>query len=638
MKNWIRSLSAKIICFILCVVCLCITVASVVGAALFISGGFYVFPKEYMIDSTFEQMLKSASNNILWHHIPDEEYHYYHIYDYDSDITNIRYNVVSEDGKIIGSNSESKSHDFSFKWIFYKDADGNYSEIDYYFDGDENRENADIYTVNMSVDRDFPVNDEYFFYNFLINAAYALLYWVYPIGLLALALCVACFIVLMCTAGRRPDSDEIHSGIFTAVPIDLLITLMTCGVWLLFYLLWDVWYTGEVVAAVLSIVLALISANILLGLCITIAVRIKQKKLFSNTLVWIVCKLIFKLFRSVFRFIGFFFRSIPLIWKTSLFIIANIVIDIFLLPMIGNGNDFGFLLWLLKTLVVVPLLIYCALMLRRLEKGGEALASGDFSKEIDTTRMFGNFKKHGDNLNSISAGMAAAVEKRLQSERMKTELITNVSHDIKTPLTSIINYSRLIAENACSCEKHSEYSEVLLRKSEHLKRLLDDLVEISKASTGNLEISLSSCDAAVLIAQAEGEFREKCESANLSFICSFPDRPLYIMADPRRIWRVFENLMSNACKYSLPGSRVYLTLEKDAGDVVITFRNTSKDELCVSAEELTQRFVRGDSSRTTEGNGLGLSIAKSLTELQGGKMDITIDGDLFKVTLCFPEV
>lgn len=638
MKNWIRSLSAKIICFILCVVFLTVTVLSVVGAVYMIAGQFYVLPKEYVKESLFEDMLRSDSNNILWHHIGDEEYHYYSVYDYDPTITNVRYTVVSPEGEVFGTNSYFTSFDFSFKWIFYKDKDGNYTEIDYYFEGAENKENADIYTVNMSVDPDLSVKDQYFFFDLVIDVTYSLLYWIYPIGIFSLIAFAACFIILMCTSGRRPDSEELHQGLFSQIPIDILIGLCTLGIYAMFWFIWDVIYTGEVVATVLSIVGALISANIILGLFITVAYRIKAKTLLSNTLIWIIAKLIFKLFKSLFKSIAFMLRAIPLVWKTSVFALANLLTDFILLLMVWNYNDAGFILWLLKALLILPLIIYCALMLRKLEKGGEALASGDLSGRIDTAKMFGNFKKHGENLNSISAGMATAVEKRLQSERMKTELITNVSHDIKTPLTSIINYSRLIAENDCNCEKHSEYSEVLLRKSEHLKRLLDDLVEISKASTGNLEVSLSSCDAAVLIAQAEGEFREKCESAKLTFICSFPDRPLYMMADPRRIWRVFENIMSNACKYSLPNSRVYLTLEKEGDDVVFTFRNTSREAIKVSGEELTQRFVRGDSSRTTEGNGLGLSIAKSLTELQGGTMDITIDGDLFKVTLRFPEI
>ena len=252
--------------------------------------------------------------------------------------------------------------------------------------------------------------------------------------------------------------------------------------------------------------------------------------------------------------------------------------------------------------------------------------------------MLFDFKRHGENLNSISEGMGKAVEKQLKSERMKTELITNVSHDIKTPITSIINYAGLIFDEPCDCMNHREYSVVLMKKADSLKRLLNDLVEVSKASTGNMDVELSECDASVLLTQLCGEFEDKCTIESLEFITQQPATALLFKADSRRIWRVFENLLNNACKYSLPGSRVYMSVEERMGDVVFIIRNTSKAPLNISADELTARFVRGDSSRSTEGSGLGLSIAKSLTELQGGTMDISIDGDLFKVTLTFPKI
>ena len=227
------------------------------------------------------------------------------------------------------------------------------------------------------------------------------------------------------------------------------------------------------------------------------------------------------------------------------------------------------------------------------------------------------------------------MNERLKSERFKTELITNVSHDIKTPLTSIINYSDLIGKEEPGSEKIAEYADVLKRQSEKLKRLLEDLIEASKASTGNLDVHLTPCDAAVLVTQAEGEYQEKLDAAGLTLIARKPEDPLYILADGRRLWRVFDNLRNNVCKYSQPGTRVYLTLEKQGSDAVFTFRNTSREELNVTPEELMERFVRGDSSRSTEGSGLGLSIARSFTELQNGTMELDIDGDLFKVILRF---
>ena len=219
---------------------------------------------------------------------------------------------------------------------------------------------------------------------------------------------------------------------------------------------------------------------------------------------------------------------------------------------------------------------------------------------------------------------------------MKTELITNVSHDIKTPLTSIINYASLISAEPSENEKITEYAKVLVRQSDRLKRLIEDLVEASKASTGNLEVHLAPCDASVFIEQASGEYEEKLEKAGLTLVTSKPEQEVRIMADGRRMWRVFDNLMNNICKYAQSGTRVYLMLELIDGQAVVSFKNISKDPLNISAEELMERFVRGDASRNTEGNGLGLSIARSMTELQGGRMTLSVDGDLFKAMLSFP--
>ena len=219
---------------------------------------------------------------------------------------------------------------------------------------------------------------------------------------------------------------------------------------------------------------------------------------------------------------------------------------------------------------------------------------------------------------------------------MKTELITNVSHDLKTPLTSLVNYSELIGREAPAEGKLHEYAEVLLRQSERLMRLIEDLVEASKASTGNLEVACVPCDAGVFLTQAAGEYEEKLAAAGLTLVTKTPEKELPILADGRRMWRIFDNLMGNALKYALPGSRVYLNLEEQDGDAVFTFKNTSREALDLPASELMERFVRGDRSRSTEGSGLGLSIAGSLAELQGGVLRLFTDGDLFKAMLRFP--
>jgi signal transduction histidine kinase len=230
-----------------------------------------------------------------------------------------------------------------------------------------------------------------------------------------------------------------------------------------------------------------------------------------------------------------------------------------------------------------------------------------------------------------------AAKKQMQSERMKAELVTNVSHDIKTPLTSIINYVDLLqkAENQAQAE---ECVQVLDRQSQRLKKLIDDLMEMSKASTGNMPVELTTVDPVEAINQALGEFSEKLENAGLIPILTTPEKPVRMKADGRLVWRVLSNLLSNAVKYALPGTRLYIELTQEQDQVLLSLKNVSRDALRIDADELMERFVRGDISRNSEGSGLGLNIAKSLMEIQNGQMQLLLDGDLFKVTLIFPAV
>lgn len=286
--------------------------------------------------------------------------------------------------------------------------------------------------------------------------------------------------------------------------------------------------------------------------------------------------------------------------------------------------------------IEIMFIMYILFQMQQLEEAGKRVAAGDISNPIDTKKLIWKFKEHGENINKVSVGIQLAVNERMKSEHFKTELITNVSHDIKTPLTSIINYVDLIKKEEIQDEKVQGYVEVLDRQSARLKKLIEDLMEASKASTGNLAVNLEECDVEVLLTQVIGEFEERLQKNQLEILVSKPDHPVKMMADGRHMWRVLDNLLNNACKYSLPGSRVYVSLQQEKNEAVIVFKNISKTALNIPSDELMERFVRGDSSRNTEGSGLGLSIAQSLTELMGGSMKLEIDGDLFKVTLRFP--
>ena len=363
--------------------------------------------------------------------------------------------------------------------------------------------------------------------------------------------------------------------------------------------------------------------------CYQIVYQIRFGKGWSNTLIHALLQGI----KSFVRIGIWVIKKLPLVSATVLAYLLIFVLEFLGAAFFLDGK--GDILWLLDKLILFPVVIYVALCCKRLLSAGKALAEGQLDHTVNTEGMIGELKKHGSNLNSIGLGITRAVEERTKSERLKTELITNISHDLKTPLTSIINYSDLICQERSENENITEYSQVLRRQSGRLKKLLEDLVEASKVVTGNLEIDLVPCEVGVILSQAVGEYQQRLEEKELELHITQPEQPVQIMADGKQLWRVFDNLLNNIYKYAQEKSRVYLSVELQESQVLIIFRNMSKYVLNVSAEELEERFVRGDKSRHMEGNGLGLSIAKSLLELQDGSMQILIDGDLFKVTLSF---
>ncbi|MCR4704009.1 MAG: HAMP domain-containing histidine kinase [Saccharofermentans sp.] len=458
----------------------------------------------------------------------------------------------------------------------------------------------------------------------VIRLAINLRYLVYPVAIVFILIGIAAFIALMCAAGMRPGKEEAVLGPMGKVPFDVLAAVtLTVTVPLFMF----VGAADRYFAAVVFAVALFTFVNSMLGLSVSLAARVKLHMLIKGTLVY-------KLIRLMIKGI----LAIPLVWKTILILTGISIVE--LITVVASDGDQATLViaLIMSKIIFYPFLLYIAFMLKKLKLAGDRLAAGDITYRASTKGLWGDFRKHANNLNAVSDSVTIAVEDRLKSERMKTELITNVSHDIKTPLTSIINYASLMGTADPSDPKMSEYSEVVVRQSEKLKRLIEDLVEASKASTGNLEIEPAPLDCCTFISQTAGEYKEKLDSCNLTLVTSAPEEKVMIMADGRRMMRIYDNLMNNICKYSQPGTRVYLTLETANGKAVTTFKNISVSELNISADELVERFVRGDQSRNTEGNGLGLSIAKSLTELQGGSFDISIDGDLFKVTLVFPLI
>jgi len=483
-----------------------------------------------------------------------------------------------------------------------------------------------------------------------VNLAYQMRYWIYAITAASFILMVVFLVKLLASVGKRRGDDEIHTTLIDKIPTDiyLLIFVSLYGVCMAvadgisYYIEFSYKYIFEwTILALIFAAAVLMEPFVFTGL----AIRVKSKTLFKNTICYYILRFLWKIVKWTFsplvRFVKFLadvVMNIPLLWRTLTIVTGVSILELIVLANAYGEPDVLLPLWIIEKMILIPLVIWGSLTLRRLEMAGQKLADGDLTYKLDLKGLYWQFRRHGENLNSISAGMKNAVSKEIKSERMKTELISNVSHDIKTPLTSIINYATLISEEPCDNENIKEYSEVLLRQSDRLKRLTEDLVEASKASTGNIDVDLLPCDPTVFVTQADGEYAEKLEAASLTLVTKLPDEEVKIMADGRRMWRVFDNLMNNICKYALEGTRVYLSLDIIDGDAVFTFKNTSREMLDISEEELMERFVRGDKSRNTEGNGLGLSIARSMAEVQGGKLEILIDGDLFKATLSFPVV
>ena len=330
-----------------------------------------------------------------------------------------------------------------------------------------------------------------------------------------------------------------------------------------------------------------------------------------------------------------FFGMIPFAWRTAIFVPIVGIVILFLSVGAQTGSPLAFLLLLSCCLIVYVVCLYAAYAIRVLQKSGEELSRGNLSYKTDTRHLHSVFRELAENLNAIGEGMEAAIAEKMKSEHFKTELITNVSHDIKTPLTSIINYTDLLSKEELS-GKAREYTEILSRQSARLKKLTEDLVEASKATTGNLPCNPERLSVCQIVRQSLGEYEERLESAGLQVRETIPEDDLYAMVDGRLLWRVLENLYSNATKYALPGTRVYLVVTEDNGSVCISMKNISREPLSVTGEDLTERFVKGDASRSSEGSGLGLNIAKSLVELQHGTFRVTCDGDLFRCDIVFP--
>lgn len=443
-------------------------------------------------------------------------------------------------------------------------------------------------------------------------------------------------IYLIYSLGYVKNKEEIYLSWLDKIPLEILFF----GYCLLFF----------VEAALLVMCLSVISVDV--NLCVmlimlvgyfsvlsalygagTLLKRIKAHTFFKNSITYRILKWLIQKYKNVKNIIS---SNKNLGGKIALYFIGIVTVSI-LIGLIFK--EFGILLD-----IVFWIWCYYKIMkevdkFKQIHDATEKIYKGDTNIKLDESLYTGVLKELAIYINDIAGGFSNAIKESLKSERLKTELITNVSHDIKTPLTSIINYVDLLKQENIQNEKAKEYIEVLDNKSQRLKKLIEDLVEASKASSRNIKINKEVLNVKELLNQVTGEFEDKFNSRGLNIISKLPEKTVYIKADSRYLYRVLENIYSNVAKYAEENTRVYIDcILEEENTVAIYVKNISKDELNISADELMQRFVRGDKSRNTEGSGLGLSIAKSLTELQDGTFNIYLDGDLFKVAIKFKRV
>ncbi len=436
-----------------------------------------------------------------------------------------------------------------------------------------------------------------------------------------LALFFFCF--SMASAGHWAGHEGIHLTWLDKIPADVWLIVLLCT----FFIGWEAFYYewGRVVFCAALVPL------VLLFLC-AFAAQCKAGTVLRGALIGRIARFLWRIVRSLFLGLWRIARNLPLLWKTAL-VMSGVFFLEMLFVLAGYGSVDG--IFVIMKAVELLAALYIALNLRALQKGGEKLARGDFSSPIDTKYLIGDFKRYGQELNDVQSGLEQAVQEQMKAEHLKTELITNVSHDIKTPLTSIVNYVDLLKKEDMPSPAAREYIAVLDRQSHRLKKLTEDLVEASKASSGALNVELQPTDVNVLLSQIEGEYQERLAACHLTLVTQPPAPGTMIQADSRLLSRVMDNLVSNVCKYALENTRVYVTAAVRDGQAVISFKNVSRDELNISPDELMERFVRGDVSRHSEGSGLGLSIARSLVQLQGGTFALSIDADLFRADIVF---
>ena len=526
---------------------------------------------------------------------------------FNPDNTNLRY-TITKNGEIIDSNlRENEGTDFLT--VYQADSNG--------------------YELKIWLDDSYPVDDYYSSQSYLYNRFQNMKRIIGAIVIGMLVLSMFLVILLTCYAGRVKGTKEIKLAWVDRLPLELVLifwALVAAGVVAaVVFSASNSYYESSYVWVVISTVAVALGDSLALTGYLSLVRRIKSRTLWKNSLCYMSVSGIKRIFRNLLSVTRV---SQQLIVACSTYVFLMLVLCLF-------HTSLSISIAIIISIVGLVIVYRDAMSRKRILEGIEKITSGELDYQIDLDKINFLQMEVAESINQVGTVMNQAVNQSMKDERLKTDLITNVSHDIKTPLTSIINYVDLLKREEIQNEKAQGYLEILDQKSQRLKQLTEDLVEASKLSSGNVVLNMEKMDFNEILMQALGEFEEKFESRNLQVVLKRPEGQVAVMGEGRRIWRILENLFQNVYKYAMPGTRVYAELVKEEKEMIFTLKNISQYSLNIDADELTERFIRGDVSRTTEGSGLGLSIARDLTTLQKGGFDIHLDGDLFKAILRF---
>lgn len=640
------------------VVLVCMTIVAV-GCIL---GMSYLFEYNFYVDGDNGQTAKSIA--VQLYSLDDSEFaeDYFKCVESNTDTHRINYykdRFSLENSSYVFTVSDIKG-DIVFDSVAYSQSGSTYAEISsaaeytgtsdfYHFDGKglmiPLRINYAVITGDSA-----QANDKYTNAFTWIEIANSLRYFLFVVLFIAVLIIVILLSAITVNAGMKDiENGEIIPGFVDKIPLDIctlfLISLL-CVAWMVIGLT-SAADVGMVLNNVVVMFTCMAAILVLMTYLTTLSVRVKMGKIHKNTVIYqIYRKFKRKTPRKLRRAVSEMSVFKKLIIGVAAFVLfeAAILSITAYLGILSDSHEprsilsLFIVIWAMTRLIIIPIFAMIAINLHYVKEEGKKLAEGVLGDSVSSKLTIASIRAHGKNLDSIRREINKAMEQELKSEKLKSELIANVSHDIKTPLTSIKNYVDFLGRDNITEEERKNYLEIINKHTDKLSLLLNDIIEASQVSSGSIDINLEKTSLNIVIEQTVEEFATKLEQSELIPRIEMPQDDVYIMGDGKWLWRIFANLFNNACKYSAPGTDVKVSLDSGDGKATVQIANVSQTELNVEGEELFERFVRGDSSRHTEGNGLGLSIARSLAELQGGEMEISVEDNMFIAVLTFDTV